>query len=258
MATTLGPLKNVNLLEAPLPASIYNALANIEQTRDDSDKHATARTQLLNLIADHDLSHIFSVHLVHKHYPIPEGRVMVYQRTEGQNHSYLLCTSRSPEDIDGLRGMYFMAAPKESGEGKMVAYEYTNEAGADLSAHEGFVSAFVETATRLGVEKIFALTAVPVSSLSNALAEVELPSHSSTVLVSESLLPEFDGMPSSETDWVPGSASPEASVPGTVTTTVTCFYDRAGNHNYHGDKRMADNPALMQIMNEAMQLIESF
>ena len=79
-------LNNVNLDETPLPASSYNELPHIDDMKDTASRHAKAHAQLLGLIASHGLAQQFSIHLIHKHFNIPEGRVMVYETVRGPNH----------------------------------------------------------------------------------------------------------------------------------------------------------------------------
>ncbi|KAF1828992.1 hypothetical protein BDW02DRAFT_455516, partial [Decorospora gaudefroyi] len=172
-------LNNVNLDETPLPASSYNELPHIDDMKDTASKHARAHAQLLGLIASHGLAQQFSIHLIHKHFDIPEGRVMVYETVRGPNHpDFVLCSSRKPEKVENLRGLYFRAL---SG-GKMAAYEYTTESGEDMSEHADFVAKFAQTVLALGVQDVFALTAKKFHS--GVLTEFEMSDVISTILVS--------------------------------------------------------------------------
>ncbi|CAJ2501309.1 Uu.00g041620.m01.CDS01 [Anthostomella pinea] len=229
-ASTLGPLNNANLVEAFTPAATYNALALIDVCKLEPLKHRAAHTELLNLISARGLSDTFSIHLVHKHFDVPEGQVM---------------HARDPKKVSGLRGLYFRTTPDGK---KMTAYEYTTEPAKDLSAHEDFAAEYAATATRLGVGHIFALGAEGIASIEKPQSEFELASHSSTVVVDAEALPDLNNMKSTSTGWVPTTQAhgrvyggvgefgvvifPE--VPGVL--VGHCIEDRVGNHNNHGKR----------------------
>ncbi|KAF2458989.1 hypothetical protein BDY21DRAFT_198526 [Lineolata rhizophorae] len=243
MRFNVNILNNVNLDETPLPASSYNELPHITDMKHAASKHARAHAQLLGLIASHGLAQEFSIHLIHKHFDIPEGRVMVYEAVRGPNHpDFVLCSPRDPAKVENLRGLYFRALP----EGKMAAYEYTTEPGEDMGKHTDFVAQFAQTALALGVQDVFALTAKKFHS--GVLTEFEISDVISTVLVSNpTWLPSADPKASTSTDWI---ATPDYAacanaaddrIPGIISLkcletrsqghyNVTCSSTRSGTH----------------------------
>ncbi|KAF1828766.1 hypothetical protein BDW02DRAFT_614286 [Decorospora gaudefroyi] len=237
-------LNNVNLDETPLPASSYNELPHIDDMRDTASKNPRAHAQLLGLIASHGLAQQFSIHLIHKHFNIPEGRVMVYETVRGPNHpDFVLCSPREPANVENLRGLYFRAI---SG-GKMAAFEYTTESGEDMSKHANFVAKFSQTVLDLGVQNVFALTAKRFHT--DVLTEFEMSDVISTILVNNpTWLPSADCKASTSTDWI---ATPDYAayanaaddgVPGIISLkcietrdtpkhyNVTCSTTRNGKH----------------------------
>ncbi|KAK8091039.1 hypothetical protein PG994_000544 [Apiospora phragmitis] len=264
MSVALGPLKNSNLLEHRLPSEEYNALSRIDECKLEPLKHREAHSTLLNLIAAHSLSDKFSIHLVHKHFDVPQDQVMVYEKVQGgKTPDFVIMTPRDPKKkVPGrtLRGLYFLATPDD----KMQAYEYTTEAAADLSAHEDFVKAYATLANGLGVGRIFALGAEGIATVDTPLAEFEMGPYLSTVLVESEALPGLEQMNSSATDWRPASPASvtkpagdkdgkpqEKALAGTglaggtiypeVLGQITshCIANRAGNHCYHGNAATA-------------------
>lgn len=215
---TSNSLCNANLVEGPLPAASYNELPHIDYIRDAASKHAEAHAHLLGLISSRGLGHHFSIHLIHKHFDVPDGRVMVYETVHAPNHpDFILCAIRDPSKLrERLRGLYFRA----SGNGNMAAYEYTIDPGEDLSAYTDFVAEFAHAVIRLGVQNTFALTAKKLHCHDNGLlTEFEMSDLASTVLVS------------TDSTWLPQSVDAGdggASVPGIV--TLKCLQTRAKGH----------------------------
>lgn len=224
-------VRNANLDEAPLPASLYNALPHIDTMKEAAAVNAEAHSILLGLVALHGLSQHFSIHLIHKHFDVPDGRVMVYETIDGPNHpEFVLCSPQKPASCRELRGLYFQARPG----GKMAAYEYTTDAGEDLSAHTSFVARFAQAVLDHGVQDVFALTAKePRASL---LTEFEMSDRLSTILVNNSawLQQGLGHSTSTSTDWI-ARADYEAhasglkpTVPGII--ALKCLVTRSNKH----------------------------
>ncbi|KAI9835262.1 MAG: hypothetical protein M1819_002406 [Sarea resinae] len=219
MHPTDNGLNNTHLIEVPLSASLYNGLPHIDSMRDAAAKNVEAHAQLLGLIASHGLAQHFSVHLIHKHFDIPHGRVMVYEIVRGHNHpEFVLSSPRKPADCPDMRGLYF----KASSSGEMAAYEYTTVPGEDLSAHADFVAKFAQATLDLGVQHIFALTATQLHQ--EVLTEFEMPDVLSTVLVENpAWLPQdLQDWQSTATDWLatpeyaPYADGPRPNAPGII------------------------------------------
>ena len=211
---------NANLDDTPTSSSLYNALPHIDSMKSAATEHAAARRTLLKIIARHGLQHHFSIHLVHKHFEIPEGRIMVYETVTGPNHpAFILCSPRAPEKCENLRGLYFRARPG----GTMAAYEYTTELGEDLSSYTDFVSEFSTTVTGLGVQDVFALTAKKPESA--RFTEFEMPDLNSTVLVTNANWLPSSSVPPTSTDWIT-NCGPE----GGIITLTDCTKTTSGSH----------------------------
>lgn len=193
---------------------------------------------------------------------------MVYEKVEGMAHSdFVLCSPRDPRNMPHARGLYFKAAPG----GSMVAYEFTTEPGADLSAHEGFVAEFASAALEHGVQDVFALTALSVCPKDKVLTEFEMGQSLSTILVSNANWLPTQGIASStSTDWAATTdyaKYADGSVPGviqlkcTVTRSsghynVTCSTTRRGSHLGHApDPFPGETPmdSILSINGEALQ-----
>ncbi|KAI6527704.1 hypothetical protein MCOR05_008693 [Pyricularia oryzae] len=288
-------LSNAKLIETPLASVDYNLLPHIDEMRDAAAQNARAHAILLGTIAAHGLSAIFSVHLVHRHFNIPEGHVMVYQKGKEPDHGeFILCSPRTPEATNKMRGLYFRALS----DGNMAAYEFTTEPGQDLSAHEKFVEIFARTVVDLGVQDIFALTVVGIVDINRVLTEFEMVSILSTILVyNAAWLPDYDAERATSTDWVASrdyaqklAQNSGGEVPGIITLkctktrsnthyNVTCSKTRGGSHyeqkpavpqpeamesgNGHGNfyiggKRVAEGSEGYAVMSMAMRMVEAF
>lgn len=275
MASYISGANNANIDESPLLASLYNKLPHIDDMRDIAAKHAHAHAALLGLIYSHGLAEHLSIHLVHKHFDIPDSRVMVYETVEGRNHpGFVLSSPRIPSHCTGLRGLYFQARP----DGKMAAYEYTTAPGVDLSTYAEFVAKFARMALDLDVENVFALTVAALGD--GLLTEFEMADHSARILVKDkpTWLPQGEAQ-STSTDWIATAdyapyADGVGGVPGIVQLkclqvrsdghyNVTCSSTRSGSH-YQGDAdfMLGGEPVPLDsepyfIISQAMQMIEA-
>lgn len=109
--------------------------------------------------------------------------------------------------------------------GTMIAFEFTTNPGRDLSAHEDFVTTFAAAVLDLGVQDIFALTALSICPKGKVFTEFELGQVGSTVLVSDaSWLPARDVATSTTTDWLVTAdyaQYADVSVPGIIQLKCT-------------------------------------
>ena len=199
--------------------------------RDVAANHAKAHATLLGLIASHGLADKFSIHLVHKHFDIPEGRIMVYETVPptSSHETFVLCSPRHPGSMMKVRGLYFKADAK----GEMVAYEYTTAPGSGLSEHQDFVAAFAVALVRFEVQDVFALTAHSICVKDKALTEFELAYVLSTILVYDATwLPAQDVVASTSTDWLATddyAQYADGDAPGIV--QLKCLEMRAGHYH---------------------------
>ncbi|KFX94061.1 hypothetical protein V490_04540 [Pseudogymnoascus sp. VKM F-3557] len=192
MASTI-----VYLDESPLSAERYNSLPHIDDNKDVATMHESGRNKLLGLISSHKLEGVFSVHLVHKHFDLPENRVMVYEMIKGSagNPDFQISCPRDPSTCENLHGVYFTAATG----GRMVAYEYTTDPLVDISSHNDFFRQFSNLVMELGLQNVYALTLKYLKGPS-LMHEFEMPDLGSTVLVPDSSwIPGAEG--SVSTDW---------------------------------------------------------
>lgn len=58
----------------PCPSSFYNQLPHIDIASKEVVEHLHTRDYLLGMIARAGLMKVFSVHLIHKHFDVPDGQ----------------------------------------------------------------------------------------------------------------------------------------------------------------------------------------
>lgn len=267
MSLSFNSLNNGRLQEDPFPSALYNMIPHIDDMKDAAANNAKAHAILLGIIAAHGLAEKFSVHLLHKHFNIIQGQVMVYETIKGKNHGdFILCSPRVPQKCPNMRGLYFKAAP----DGNMIAYEFTTEPGADLSAYEDFVLEFAKVVMKLRVQDIFALTALSICPQDKVLTEFEMGNVSSTVLVFDAnWLPAQDVGVATSTDWLATmdyAQYADGSVPGiiqlkclitksTAHYNFTCSTTRSGRHLGHADPFSREPPQdlVLSINGEVLQ-----
>ncbi|KAJ5963041.1 hypothetical protein N7501_007982 [Penicillium viridicatum] len=238
-------LNNSRLEETPYPSAEYNKLPHIENMSNAAAEHSKYHAVLLGIIAAHGLQETFSLHLVHKHFDLPEGRFMVYENVQSTAHNeVILCSPRLPVKYPNVRGLYFKAVA----EGRMAAYEFTTEPGVDLSAHEDFVAKFSSAVIKFGVQDIFALTAVSICPEDKVLTEFEMAHVLSTVLVTDaSWLPTPDMAASTSTDWIATQdyeKYAEGPVPGII--QLQCMTTRSTYHTNVKCKKSSDGKHYQQ------------
>lgn len=207
----------------PFPSSAYNALPHIDSMRDIAAQNAGALNSLLKIILSHKVGHIFSVHLIHKHFDLPEGRVMVYETIHGSKHpDFVLSSPRTPERCENLRGLYFQATPDNN----MTAYEFTTDPGENLAPYAEFVLEFNNAVMELGVRHVFALTAKATDT--KVLTEFEMPDLASTILAHQPSWLPTDSEHSTSTDWIANEETVTDGVPGII--QLKCLTTRTSNH----------------------------
>jgi len=201
--------------------------------KDVAAQNADARHVLLRIISSYRLNRHFSIHLVHKHFDLEEGRVMVYGTVRGPTHpDFILCSPRVPEKCENLHGLYFRARP----DGTMAAYEYTTDPCEDLSEHTDFVAEFVAAVLRLGVQDIFALTGKEPKT--KHYTEFEMSDLSSTILVNNPMWLPGPSERSTSTDWIssegvdPQPADGNRKGPGIITLTDCTKTTSGGHYNF--------------------------
>ncbi|KAI1097122.1 hypothetical protein F4804DRAFT_339516 [Jackrogersella minutella] len=267
MSDLINSLNNVHLEETPLPSAEYNHLPHIDDMKEAAGNHAQAHAVLLGIIAAHGLAETVSLHLVHKHFDIPEGRIMVYETIESMAHQdFVLCSPQDPQRCLDARGLYFKATIG----GSMVAYEFTTEPDVDLSAHEDFTAESTSATLQHGVQGVFALTVLSICPPEKILTEFEMSHVPSFVLVSDSnWLSAQDIESSTSTDWTATSdyaQYTDGSVLGIIqlkyTKTrsrkhfkVTCSSTRSDKHLGHApDTFSGETPmdSVLTINGEAL------
>jgi hypothetical protein len=204
----------------------YNILPQVKEAHESSEKegYGPARAQLLELISDHNLNHLFSVHLLHKHLDAPDGKVMVYELVRSSDHpTFRVLVPRSPrEDEDGealLKPKYFFATRA----GTMKAYEYSREPMPNTEKYHWFFPMFARRLLDLKVEDTFCLGIIPSEQLTGA-TEIELPEFHATVFVRDLELPD----PCAITEWMT-----EAQAVDTEGILINQARNAAGRCLYH-------------------------
>jgi hypothetical protein len=217
------------VLDQSLCSSIkYNQLPHIDEAGKEVLNHVSARDHLLGMIASAGLSKIFSVHLIHKHFDIPEGRIMVYETiSRGHHQAFQICSPRKAENCENLRGYFF----RDTEAGKMQAYEYTTDPGMGADKYSAFITLFAGELFRMGVQDVFALT-LKQSNPASQMHEFEMPEYGSTILVQDPswLVDAANTGTSTSTDW--GVATPGDG----IVSLSDCTKTRSGKHHPVGSK----------------------
>ncbi|OJJ07397.1 hypothetical protein ASPVEDRAFT_365779 [Aspergillus versicolor CBS 583.65] len=194
-----SPYRSGWLKEGLLPAGAYNNLPFIDDVHLTAE-HEIAKQQLLQMILEHNVGHLFTIRIIHKHYDVPQNKVMVHETVYGPPSSVaMILTSKSPyQRKHPLRGKNFMAEP----DGTFQAYEYTVDPIQDVSKQQvAFLECISREILRLGVEQVFALTVLGTNFFEE-FVEFEVPQLQATIALRPSIwLPQYKK--TIQTQWIP-------------------------------------------------------
>ena len=84
MSAPVNSLNSVRRQETPLPSAQSNKLPHIDDMKEAAANRAKAYAVLLEIIAAYGLVGTFSLHLFHKHFDVPEGRINMYETIKKQ------------------------------------------------------------------------------------------------------------------------------------------------------------------------------
>jgi hypothetical protein len=255
---SLSPYQSAYLKEGLPPADIYNNLPHIDSVHLTAE-HEIAKQQLLQMILENNVGHLFTIRLIHKHYDVPQDKVIAHETIYGPASSVaMILTSKSPgQGKRPLRGKYFMAEP----DGIFQAYKYTVDPIQDVSKqHVDFLERISREILRLGVERVFALAVFGTDPFQE-FVEFEVPQLQATIALRPSIwLPQYKG--AIQTQWIPaynsnssGKGGHCANQAGTHTAVGFEGPLQDISHIYLAGTTLAPNTEGFEIFRNAMQAI---
>ncbi|KAF8523270.1 hypothetical protein BU17DRAFT_85956 [Hysterangium stoloniferum] len=191
-----------------IPTTRYNSLPNVQEAHELSLDFIPARNQLLSIIDRFGLNNEFGVRLIHKHFDLMDGEVMVFRHVMVKDVCEAVVMGPLPIGEAGvIEGKNFLI---DINSRALVPYEFTTNGGCDPSKYPDLVHALLEADVESDALHVFGLIAKP-KQLTEAYTEFELPALKSTIMVPARMIPVDvnDGEVEISTNWIGGDPKPE-------------------------------------------------
>ncbi|KLU92189.1 hypothetical protein MAPG_11135 [Magnaporthiopsis poae ATCC 64411] len=174
------------LLNALVPASIYNSLPHIHEVSKVPDDHDRDLEHLRGLLAKHKTPKEVAIRLIHKHFDTRENEVMVFDKMPVPGHG-MVQTMRPMQTGNStrLRGIHYFVDQA----GNLQPFEYSNGEAPDMASIQPFLDDFARSVAERGLQHKFGLKLNFDEDLENtSWNEFEFPQQRSTIMLQ-------DGMP---------------------------------------------------------------
>ena len=133
-----------------LPAHDFNSIADIHDQCDLPTDPAVV-TALVNVFQKHDVQDRFGIHLLHRHFILPDGTIMFKPPPVDSDISLTKVTKLDAVDINKIRGALYLL----NDTGKFQAYEF--EYGDPVDIPPVFLQELASILKEFGLEKVVAL-----------------------------------------------------------------------------------------------------
>lgn len=138
-----------------LPAAIYNTLPNIRDVFNVPEANLADIADLKHLLKKHNLSDRVRIKLVHIHFRLEEGEIFSAREIKVPKHGSinimqpLLASQHQP-----LYGHHYFV----DDQGNLLAYEYMDAPGPDLSGQQSFIQEFCQLIQERGLRRKLGLS----------------------------------------------------------------------------------------------------
>ena len=189
-----------SLIDTFVPFDIYNSLPHIEQVATTLDDHSEDLNVLRQLLTKHEILKDVSIRLIHKHFDIQDGEVMVFSKVDLPYYGTIQTMKPvlpSPDD-QKLRGINYFA----NDQGSVQAYEYAECEVPDMEKFACLLQEFCGIVTERRLRHRFGLKLKVEDELDRiSWTEFEFHEKRSTIMLQEGMpMPEgtFDHVVSTE------------------------------------------------------------
>ena len=181
-------------------AAVYNSLPHIHEVSNVPESNSNDLEALRALLVEHSVPKNVSVRLIHKHFDVEGGEIMVIKSVAVPLHGNVQVMR--PTEAAGasrLRGLHYFV----SNDGLLHAYEYAPSAAPDMSKFEPFVAAFCRAVRERGLQHKFGLKLNSDHDLEpSGWTEFEFPEERSTIMIPNGMpTPQREYEISVSTEW---------------------------------------------------------
>jgi hypothetical protein len=168
-----------------IPFSTYNTLPHISEVNQVPEVCSTDLEDLRGLLAKHKVPRGVSIRLVHKHFDVQDGEVMMFKNVVLPSLDTVQAMRPiQSTNVSNLRGIHFFVDQ----DGKLQAYEYSTAEVPNLSKFGEFLAEFCCMVTKRGLQRKLGLKMKCEGQLeSTNWTEYELPAQRSTIMIPKGL-----------------------------------------------------------------------
>jgi hypothetical protein len=172
-----------------ISSSIYSSLPLIEEVQHVPSTNLSDLADLRALLTQHQVPLGISIRLIHKHYDVDDGEVMIFEDVAVPEYGSVKVMHPVKLPIkSSLHGTHFFVDQK----GSLQAYEYSRLPAPDLSDYQPFLRDFCRIVVERGLQMKYGLK-LQYQPDKTGWMEFEFPSKRSTVMIP-------DGWPRPEGD----------------------------------------------------------
>ncbi|KAI0098050.1 hypothetical protein GGR51DRAFT_552715 [Nemania sp. FL0031] len=234
-----------SLIDTFVLHSTYNTLPLITQVAEVPNDHSQDLQDLRDMLNKHNVPKGVSVRLIHKHFDITEGEVMVFDKipVPGYGVVQIMKPTVRPNNHQ-LRGIHYFVDDNAS----LQAYEYGNYEVPDMSGFESFLAEFCSLVSKRGLQHKFGLKLrCEDYTDQTGWTEYELHEKRGTIMFPDGMpMPDGECDLSVTTEW----KAIFNELPRTCKHTTTCGHGRSRcKHCNHCNNHPDDN--VVNFGNEA-------
>jgi hypothetical protein len=214
-------------------AVTYNSLPHIHDASRVPGDNPTDLEDLRALLAKRGVPKCVSVRLVHKHFDIEDGEVMVINEVAVPSHGKVQVMR--PTEIAGVRPLYGVHFFVDA-DGTLQAYEYSPSEVPDTSNLEPFLVEFCRLVTERGLQHKFGLKLNGDTNLDQSgWTEFEFSEERSTIMIPTGMpTPGGEYEVNVSTEWYAEEPRDEKRCSHSVRNCKHCVHC---SHRGHGSKR---------------------
>jgi hypothetical protein len=186
------------LKENFISPTAYNSLPTIQEVADVPSIYNKDRDDLRDLLQKHQVPDVVCVRLIHKHFDIVDGEIMVLREVQVQSQGTIqIMGPMNPQKSPKLRGLNYIV----DDDGQFQSYEYTTSEGPDMENYGAFLKEFRQIIIERGLQTKWGLKiGVPQDKM--GWIEFEFPEKRSTLAIPPGVeLPSLENELSVTTDW---------------------------------------------------------
>jgi len=189
-----------SLTETLVQFATYNSLPHIRDVANAPEDHANDLKDLRQLLDKHKVPKDVSIRLIHKHFDIKDGEVMIFDKVTIPGHGIAqIMKPIVPGSTHQLHGLHYFV----NDQGSLQAYEYSCHVAPDMANFEPFLTEFCAVVSKRNLRFKFGLRIKAEDELDNVgWTEFEFHEKRGTIMLQDGMpMPEGDSDLTVSTEW---------------------------------------------------------